>query len=236
MGAPYKLTGQTFGQWAVLSKVDSTNGKTMWLCQCKCGTIRTVIGSSLVNGVSTSCGHAHVHDLNGRVFGRLTIIERVNNNKYGNTMWLCKCGCGKEKVIPAARLINGDTRSCGCLHKEAIRLPLGEADFNRYYKAYKIESIKRRAKFGLTKKQFRNITSKNCYYCNHPPSDRSHRAKHNGYYVSNGIDRVNNDKGYTVNNCVPCCRPCNVAKSNMPVKIFKEWSIRLYENFGSKKE
>jgi hypothetical protein len=57
MPALIDLSGRTFGAWAVLQKAGpSTNGKTLWLCRCVCGTRKEVIGRNLTNGRSNSCG------------------------------------------------------------------------------------------------------------------------------------------------------------------------------------
>ena len=58
-------------------------------------------------------------DLTGQKFGRLTVIERKESDKYGNTLWLCKCECGNEKVTVGYSLKKGVTMSCGCLQKDA---------------------------------------------------------------------------------------------------------------------
>lgn len=52
------LTNQHFGKWSVI-KIDKDyvgNGHTHWICQCECGTIKSVDGNSLKRGASTSCG------------------------------------------------------------------------------------------------------------------------------------------------------------------------------------
>ena len=63
-------------------------------------------------------------DLTGQRFGRLTVIERAENQYTagGNSkvMWRCHCDCGNEKNIGSGELKSGDTRSCGCLHKEQV--------------------------------------------------------------------------------------------------------------------
>ncbi len=59
-------------------------------------------------------------DLTGQKFGRLTIIRRINDDKRGQSYWLCKCNCGEEKVIHGSSLKNGGTKSCGCLRKEQL--------------------------------------------------------------------------------------------------------------------
>ena len=64
-----------------------------------------------------------VIDLTGRVFEKLTVIKRVENDKDGHLMWLCQCDCCGEnslKVVYGFNLKNGNTQSCGCLQREII--------------------------------------------------------------------------------------------------------------------
>jgi len=53
-------------------------------------------------------------DLAGRRFGRLVVVSHHSADKWGSQRWLCKCDCGKEKVVVSGHLKNGNTRSCGC--------------------------------------------------------------------------------------------------------------------------
>lgn len=48
-------------------------------------------------------------------FGKLTVINRMGSNKYNAALWLCKCECGTEKIIPSGSLLSGQSNSCGCL-------------------------------------------------------------------------------------------------------------------------
>lgn len=48
-------------------------------------------------------------DLTGQKFGRLSVIERVQNNKDGRTMWKCRCDCGNERVVMGKSLRSGHT-------------------------------------------------------------------------------------------------------------------------------
>lgn len=59
-------------------------------------------------------------DLKGLRFSRLTVIERVENDRNGRARWLCKCDCGNTKEVAGKSLLTGHTRSCGCLNKDAI--------------------------------------------------------------------------------------------------------------------
>jgi hypothetical protein len=80
----------------------------------------------------------------------------------------------------------------------------------------------------------------NCFYCNSLPNNvfnraktdkkASIKAKNEGNYIYNGIDRIDNSKGHTIDNIVPCCKYCNFAKSNLNIKEFYEWIDRVKKN------
>ena len=59
-----------------------------------------------------------VIDLTGQKFGKLTVIERAENDSQSRTQWLCQCECGNKKIIKSSNLRRGFTKSCGCLAKE----------------------------------------------------------------------------------------------------------------------
>lgn len=61
---------------------------------------------------------ANIKDLRGKRFGKLQPIEIVG--KYNRKMiWKCKCDCGNFTNVTVDRLINGMTKSCGCLRGKA---------------------------------------------------------------------------------------------------------------------
>lgn len=57
-------------------------------------------------------------NLIGQKFGRLTVIERLENTKNGKTQWLCECECGNKTSVIGNNLKNEHVKSCGCLNKE----------------------------------------------------------------------------------------------------------------------
>lgn len=69
------------------------------------------------------------------------------------------------------------------------------------YSIYRSSAKRRGLKFNLTLEQFSNLISRPCWYC--------------GRSVRSGLDRVINNNGYTIDNVVPCCLPCNRSKNNM---------------------
>lgn len=57
-------------------------------------------------------------EIAGQRFGKLEAIRPVKKDKRGNIQWLCKCDCGSTKLVAAAYLIGGRTKSCGCMRRE----------------------------------------------------------------------------------------------------------------------
>ena len=55
----------------------------------------------------------------GSVFGKLTVISREGSDRYGASMWRCRCECGNETKVRGQSLKNGDIRSCGCSKETA---------------------------------------------------------------------------------------------------------------------
>jgi hypothetical protein len=168
-------------------------------------------------------------ELIGKKFGRLTVIASAGRTKYGKSKWLCKCDCGNEKEISSKHFKNGDTKSCGCLRHEHPGMKPKEDIcacsnllFNNNYKS---NAIRKGVAFELTLEEFIKITSSDCFYCGSKPSSIQRRQNHQGFYIYNGIDRVDNSIGYIKENVVPCCWECNSAKKTMSIEIFVKKSI-----------
>jgi hypothetical protein len=72
-------------------------------------------------------------DLTGREFadGQLTVVRFAGRNDGGRRQWLCQCKCGNKKVVVGAYLVQGRTRSCGCIAREASRTSLAAARARR---------------------------------------------------------------------------------------------------------
>ena len=56
-------------------------------------------------------------DLTGQRSTRLTVKSRIEGAV--KPMWLCLCDCGNQCRVIGESLRSGNTRSCGCLRKEA---------------------------------------------------------------------------------------------------------------------
>lgn len=67
-----------------------------------------------------------VKEFTGRQFGKLIAIKMVEKYFNGSSLWLCKCDCLGEKLVINTSLLNGHTKSCGCLAKHSGNVNLSE--------------------------------------------------------------------------------------------------------------
>lgn len=112
---------------------------------------------------------------------------------------------------------------------------------------YKYLAKKRGIEWGLSTEQTVRLLSGDCHYCNCHPSNsfsvilRSRPRRSDGKFKTlpqeeynvfyNGIDRVDNTRGYLPDNCVTCCTTCNTAKLEMSLQEFTKWFNKLKENY-----
>jgi hypothetical protein len=61
-------------------------------------------------------------------FGRWTVIGNAEPRKQHSTARV-RCVCGTERVVLQQNLLNGQSKSCGCLHKEIQAVRLGKQSF-----------------------------------------------------------------------------------------------------------
>ena len=54
-------------------------------------------------------------DLTNQRFGKLVAIEPTEQRKNAYTVWLCRCDCGNEVLVPSRALRNGYRTHCGCV-------------------------------------------------------------------------------------------------------------------------
>jgi hypothetical protein len=182
-------------------------------------------------------------DEKGKRFGRLVVLERAAPlPSTHQACWECQCDCGQTVIVPGGALRSGNTRSCGCLHAEqaaengrAVALASGEAALRSLYAQYGRNARQRQIEFALTLDQFRRLTEKSCFYCGSEPSATHSGATYNGAYVYNGVDRLDNGKGYILANCVPCCRFCNLAKGGNTLDEFLAYLDRVARFRGARR-
>lgn len=166
----------------------------------------------------------------GQTFNHWTIVEYVGSGK-----WLCKCICGAIRLRKANAITSGAVKSCGCMASQ-LKAKARKAKSNNYrlrreiYRNYKYAAIRREHEFHLKFDEFSTMLDQDCHYCGEKPSSLwkdSYLKETSTPFYYNGIDRVNSLLGYISSNCVPACKPCNRAKSNMSLDEWVAWAKRL---------
>lgn len=82
------------------------------------------------------------------------------------------------------------------------------------FRSYKSVATKKGNEFLLTPEDFAGIVGQCCKYC----GEDSQRI---------GIDRIDNTKGYTIENSAPCCKTCNYMKKNHTIKDFLDHVMKI---------
>jgi len=130
-----ELVGKRFGRLTIVSRANKNNsGNYLWKCKCSCGNESIVAYGALTSGRTRSCGCLNSElssarcmiDLVGKKFGRITIVERAYKNERGQYLWKCICSCGNKLMLVGSKLVNGHTKSCGCLSGERYTDLLGK--------------------------------------------------------------------------------------------------------------
>lgn len=175
-------------------------------------------------------------NLIGHRFGRLVVLGSYGKDKKGNKRWMCICDCGKESIVLGYTLKNNSTRSCGCLRKERVS-----------------ESQKTH---GQSRTRLYRIWTGMKTRCNNPNApaytDYGGRgiaicpewqtflpfyawAITNGYNNALEIDRIDNDQGYSPDNCRWATRIWQARNKRTSIKYkgkpLKVWCQELNLNY-----
>ncbi len=166
----------------------------------------------------------------GASFGYLTVLRESKRRLGSAVMWDCRCICGKEYAVAGVHLRSGRTQSCGC--KKAK--PFEESFPREMYSIYKSNAVNDRGlSFELPFGCFVKMLQSRCAYCGAPPRNErvcKGRFQRGATYRWNGIDRVDSAQGYSVANCVACCKVCNRAKMAMSAVEYKRWITEARSN------
>lgn len=122
----YYEPGTRFGRLTIIRLLPhNKKGVLDYECQCDCGNIVSVASRDLRRGATNSCGclRKELHskawrkDLTGQKFGKILVLERMND--YGKAIYKCKCDCGKIFTVEGQYLTRSKEpyRSCGCNNK-----------------------------------------------------------------------------------------------------------------------
>ena len=130
-------------------------------------------------------------------FGKLTAIKMVGRTKHYQVLWLCRCDCGNEIVVTGTNLRSGASKSCGC-----YRIKHGLTG-SKIYAAYK--HMKDRC-LNPSSQCYKDYGGRGISVCEEWLGKDGFEkfekwSSNHGYKEGLSLDRIDNDKGYSPENC-----------------------------------
>ena len=218
------LIGKRFGRLVVIERVLSSKKGAQWLCQCDCGAKKVISSESLIHNRTKSCGcfskesgrKRNLKDITGQQFNRLTVIK-FSHIKYECAYWLCKCSCGKEKIIRGTHLRSGITKSCGCLtieksiERNTTHGMTGTKEYNRY-RSQKYNDLKKAhdTDWNFEKELFLRNLFQQCVVCGMTEAENK-QITGKSLHVDH-VRPLSKGNGLSVGNATVLCYHCNEAK------------------------
>lgn len=171
-------------------------------------------------------------------YGEYTTIEEVvYTNPSGTTekRWKCQKDNGDihfirgrilgQKVdMLSIKAEQNEILEKNNLHQIGLR--------NRYYSEYKDNAKKRNYPFNISFEEFNTMIIQDCYYCGSEPSIseglNKRRDKNQPLLKTNGVDRIDSNIGYEIDNCVTCCSMCNKMKNTYTTEEFLNHIYKIH--------
>ena len=177
-------------------------------------------------------------DLTGQTINRLVVIRECGR-KGGHVLWLCRClgkngdDCGNEVIVLANDLRRGHTQSCGCLSRELVRernMTHG-CTHEPWYTTY--EGMMRRCGHweGASECELRNYRDRGIEVCTEwreSPLAFGNWLLAHGWRKGLQIDRIDNNKGYSPENCRVVTRRDNLNNRRNTLRLNDGTSLALF--------
>jgi hypothetical protein len=120
------IAGLRVGRLTVESPAPNARGgtrlRTAWWCRCDCGGRKAIATTSLVYGLTRSCGCLYKVEGEGRRLpvpageriGALVVQGEAPPGRRGSSRWVCLCDCGRSVTVDASTLRARRPGACGC--------------------------------------------------------------------------------------------------------------------------
>lgn len=172
------------------------------------------------------------NSLVGQRFGRWVVISFAGRRKK-SLRWNCRCDCGREATVSGWCLKHGNnggsTQCLRCGRKQGgakRRKGRGSCPRNHVFAGYRTDARRRQIEWALSDQEFDVLTASPCRYCGGEPAART--VEFDVVFIWNGIDRIDNSKGYISGNVASCCKTCNLMKRGLTVQEFKDHIKKIY--------
>ena len=178
-------------------------------------------------------------DLTGKRFGKLVVVEKAERPKNmvsKGTYWRCLCDCGNERIAHVSSL--NTVKSCGC-DKKTRKHGLSRGKDHKHTRLYgRWSNIKDRC-CNPNSKDYERYGGRGIKICDEWKNDFLafyNWSMNNGYSDELQIDREDNSKGYSPENCrwVTTKQNSNNRRSSIKVSIWgcEKSLLELSEEFN----
>lgn len=143
-------------------------------------------------------------DLTGQRFGRLVVIERAKSNLSRHHRWVCRCDCGIVTAPTTQSLVIGHSKSCGCLRKE--RMTKHGKRQTAEWRSWRYMRVRC---YLVSRDTFKHYGGRGITVCDRWLNGESGQGPFECFLADMGLmpspkhtlDRIDNDKNYTPDNC-----------------------------------
>lgn len=142
-----------------------------------------------------------MQDLTKQRFGRLIVVKQIEKNRWGHIKYLCKCDCGRQKIVVDSNLKFGSTKSCGCLVREGNNTKHGHKRKNKRSTTYQIWTTIIQRCTNPNHRNYSRYGGRGVTVCERWKSFENFLIDMGERPPNRQIDRINNNGGYDKKNC-----------------------------------
>jgi hypothetical protein len=143
-------------------------------------------------------------DMSGKTFGRLTVLDRLENDRHGSAVWNCRCTCGTVKACLGYRLRSGKVLSCGCYQREVASQAIhGHTRVGLTTSEYNSWAMMKNRCYNKKAPNYKHYGGRGIAVCKRWRDSFVAFIQDMGLKPGIGysIERINNDGNYTPKNC-----------------------------------
>lgn len=182
-------------------------------------------------GIPTRPRSQNLINMVGEVHGKLTVLEKVLNPDNTAAKWLCQCECGKQVEVVRSSLVVGLTTSCGCVKFSSMWKGHGMLSgvyWNRIVKG----AVGRDLPIHISIVDAWNLFVQQdgrCAISGVKINMETDYTRNHALHTAS-LDRINNSKGYALDNIQWVHKVINIMKRTMDQDEFIEWCKKVAEH------
>lgn len=153
------------------------------------------------HGLSHHAKTRKVANIAGRTFDRWTVLRQDSSNSRGQAMWVCQCQCGKVKSVLGTSLLQGKSKSCGCLSTDLFFKGHEQISGSYWQRLEKGASL-RSHEFTITIEYAWNLFLEQNGKCALTGLDLTFQKNYSNHAQNQtaSLDRIDQNKGYVIGN------------------------------------